>query len=61
VAKVLHWFEDTLPVDMFARVHRSHLVNRMFVESVNGKHTEKLLLLNGEIITISRRKKSLFN
>ncbi len=61
VAKVLHWFEDSLPIDMFARVHRSHLVNRMFVGSVNGKRTEKLVLLNGEIITVSRRKKSLFN
>jgi DNA-binding LytR/AlgR family response regulator len=24
VAKVLHWFEDALPVEMFARVHKSH-------------------------------------
>jgi len=24
-SKVLHWFEDLLPQEMFVRVHRSHL------------------------------------
>lgn len=60
VAKVLHWFQDELPVDMFARVHRSHLVNRMFVEKINKAQSGNLVLLNGESITISRRKRMLF-
>ena len=56
VAKVLHWFEDQLPQQMFARVHRSHLVNKMFMLQVNGAKNKMLLLNNGESIAVSRRK-----
>ncbi len=59
VAKVLHWFEDKLPAQLFARVHRSHLVNRMFVQEINGINYSTLLLTNGETIAMSRRKKVL--
>ena len=56
VAKVLHWFEDKLPQQMFARVHRSHLVNKMFMCQVNGAKNKMLLLNNGESIAVSRRR-----
>jgi len=56
VAKVLHWFEMHLPMELFARVHRSHLVNKMFVQEINGLNYSNLLLTNGESIAISRRK-----
>ncbi|MEO7312032.1 MAG: LytTR family DNA-binding domain-containing protein [Chitinophagaceae bacterium] len=59
VAKVLHWFEDHLPQQMFARVHRSHLVNKLFVQEINGANYSNLLLTNGESISMSRRKKVL--
>ena len=59
VAKVLHWFEDHLPSQMFARVHRSHLVNKMFMQEINGLNYSNLLLTNGESIGMSRRKKTL--
>ena len=57
VAKVLQWFQLNLPEQLFVRVHRSHLVNRAFIERINGKNQEILLLSNGEKITMSRRKK----
>ncbi len=60
VAKVLRWFQDELPDNLFARVHRSHLVNRMFVEKINRTQSGNLVLLNGESISISRRKRMLF-
>ena len=60
VAKVLHWFEDELPVAMFARVHRSHLVNRMYVSAIKGQRNKSLLLLSGESVIISRRKQMVF-
>jgi len=59
VAKVLHWFEEKLPQQMFARVHRSHLVNKMFIQEINGHNNNSLLLTNGESIGMSRRKKVL--
>ena len=59
VAKVLHWFEDHLPVQMFARVHRSHLVNKIFVHQIRVSNCSSLLLTNGESIPVSRRKKIL--
>jgi len=60
VAKVLHWFQDELPVDMFATVHRSHLVNRMYVSAIKGQRNKSLILLNGERIAISRRRQMVF-
>ena len=59
VARVLHWFEDNLPSQMFSRVHRSHLVNKMFIHEINGSNASNLLLTNGESIQMSRRKKIL--
>lgn len=57
VAKVLHWFEDKLPEEMFARVHRRHLVNKSFMQEINGAGFKNLVLSNGENIAMSRRKK----
>ncbi len=60
VAKVLHWFEDQLPPQMFARVHRSHLVNKIFMHEINvAEPAATLLLTNGESIAMSRRKRLL--
>jgi two-component system, LytTR family, response regulator len=57
VAKVLHWFENSLPGEMFARIHKSHLINRKYVKEVSGIGYRDLLLHNGELIVMSRRKK----
>ena len=55
VAKILHWFEDQLPTDMFCRIHRTHLINRSYVTEIF--ESSKLALSNGDIIQMSRRKK----
>jgi len=59
VAKLLQWFEKQLPPQMFTRVHRSHLINNFFIEEVKAGRYNTILLTNGEIIVMSRRKKSL--
>jgi two-component system, LytTR family, response regulator len=59
VAKVLHWFEDNLSPEFFVRIHKTHLVNRIFVTSVEDKSL--IHLSNGEILKISRRRKRLCN
>lgn len=58
VAKVLQWFEDQLPEDVFCRIHRTHLVNRMYVTEVFNRSS--LALSNGDIMQISRRKKRVY-
>lgn len=55
VAKVLLWFQDNLPKDMFYRIHRTHIINRMYVNEIIESSTVKLT--NGDIIQISRRRK----
>lgn len=57
VAKVLSWFEQRLPLEMFIRVHRSHLVNKFFVHEIDSVSLKSLQLQNGEVISVSRRKK----
>lgn len=56
VAKLLHWFEDNLPPEMFLRSHRTHLVNKEYIISV-GLSSKKMQLSNGEQIDISKRRK----
>lgn len=56
VSKVLAWVEDKLPSDMFVRVHRSHLINRLYVKSIKGMQHKTVELTNGELIAVSRRK-----
>ena len=58
VAKVLQWFQQQLPEEMFARVHRSHLVNKLFVTRIISQKQSSVQMSNGETINISRRKKA---
>lgn len=60
VAKVLHWFEKQAGMDMFLRTHRTHLVNRIFISSYIDGAGGQICLHNGEIIDVSKRKKSFF-
>lgn len=57
VAKVLHWFEETLPESTFCRVHRAHIINKGFIAEISIKN--KITLMNGECIQASRRRKKL--
>lgn len=56
VSKVLHLVQEKLPADMFLRVHRSHLVNRLYIKQVSGTRTKTVELTNGEFVSVSRRK-----
>ena len=58
-SKVLKWFEDQLPSDLFVRVHRTHLVNKKFICRYS-KHSKKIGLSNGESVNVSQRKKAEF-
>lgn len=56
VAKVLHWFQDLLTEDTFFRIHRAHIVNRMYVTGI--MESSLLKLSNGDLVQISRRRKN---
>lgn len=57
VAKLLHWFEGRLPDDYFYRIHRTHIVNRLFISTISSD--SMLTLLNGDQLQTSRRKKNI--
>lgn len=58
MAKVLHWFEKQLTHHHFIRSHRSHLVNENHIMSYGKKLRDKMILSNGEGITVARRRKA---
>lgn len=55
--KSLEDWEAELGEEMFFRCHKSYIVNLRYVEDV----TDKAFLEDGEIIPVSRRKKTAFN
>lgn len=55
VCKILQWFEDLLSCQSFVRVHRSHLVNRAFIAA--RPSDTYLVLQNGQVVPVSRRRK----
>ena len=59
VAKVLHWFEEYLPAGVFWRTHKTHLVNSRYVKQLHTAQKRYLVLLNGEILVVSRRRATL--
>lgn len=60
VAKVLHWFQQSLSAIQFIRPHRTHLINKNFIRQYINESGGKIRLYNGEYIDISKRKKSHF-
>ena len=59
VAKVLHWFEEHLPAVFFWRTHKTHLVNSRYVKQLHTAQKRYMVLLNGEILVVSRRRATL--
>ncbi|WP_316798317.1 LytTR family DNA-binding domain-containing protein [Pedobacter frigidisoli] len=60
VSKVLREFEELLPNDQFARIHKSSIINLNHLKEYNSKNGLQVFLKNGESINISRRRASDF-
>jgi two-component system, LytTR family, response regulator len=58
VAKVLHWFEGQLAAGRFFRIHRTHFINKNFIQQYNNDG--KVKLFNCEWINVSKRKRTFF-
>ena len=57
VSRPIYEYEEILKEYGFIRCHQSHLVNKKFVKSWIKVDGDRLLLLNGDEIPISRNKK----
>jgi len=62
ISKKLKTMEEVLNGSIFLRVHNSFLVNMLHVKKVILQDGSRMILSNGDMITISRtRKKELLN
>lgn len=60
VSKVLRWFENILPVQVFFRVHKAHLVNRFFIHQYIQGAGGQIKLHNGDLVNVAKRRKACF-
>lgn len=58
-SKTLGYFEELLGDKGFCRIHRSHLINGLHIESIRKQET--IILKNKEEFPVSRRKKAAVN
>lgn len=56
VAKTLKHYEDLLREHNFCRIHQSYLVNRKYAVGIRN---ENLLLSNGELLAISKKRRTI--
>ncbi|HLP96616.1 MAG TPA: LytTR family DNA-binding domain-containing protein [Saprospiraceae bacterium] len=54
VSKTLKDLEESLPADMFIRIHKSHLVNLLHIK--NLLPDQRLSLTNGDVLEVARRR-----
>lgn len=60
VSRTLKDFEDTLPKEIFFRVHKSHLINLKHIKDYSNISGSFVTMTDGSRIEISRRKSSGF-
>jgi two-component system LytT family response regulator len=59
-SRPLHEYEEILADANFIRVHKSYLVNLLHVKEYFRGEGGSVLLSNGEVVEVSRRKKDIF-
>ena len=60
VAKLLRWFEAALPADQFIRIHRTHIVNKNFIQQYINSKSGAIKMNNGELLGVAKRRKIFF-
>jgi two-component system LytT family response regulator len=60
VSKTLKDFEEVLPLDIFIRIHHSYLINKNRVEKYIRGEGGQVVMTNGTILDVSKRKKADF-
>jgi two-component system LytT family response regulator len=57
VARTLRWFEGRLPAQQFIRTHRTHVVNKDFINWYLNGTQSKVYLVNGEQVEVAKRRR----
>ena len=60
VSRTLKEFEEMLPQDSFLRIHHSHIINKHFAEKYIRGEGGQVVLSNGVVLDIAKRKKTEF-
>jgi two-component system LytT family response regulator len=60
VSRTLKDFEDMLPAEIFLRIHHSNIINKSFVERYIRGDGGQVVMNNGIVLDVSKRKKSDF-
>jgi Response regulator of the LytR/AlgR family len=60
VSRTLKDFEELLPADTFIRIHHSTIVNKFYVDKYIRGEGGQVVMRNGNILDVSKRKKSDF-
>ena len=60
VSRTLKEFEDLLPPESFVRIHNSHIINKDFAEKYIRGDGGQVVLSNGTVLDISKRRKAEF-
>jgi two-component system LytT family response regulator len=60
VSRTLKDFEDMLPAECFIRIHNSHIINKAFAERYIRGEGGQVVLSNGMVLEVSKRKKHEF-
>lgn len=60
VSRTLKDFEELLPSDIFIRIHHSTIVNKFYVDKYIRGEGGQVVMRNGNVLDVSKRKKSDF-
>jgi two-component system LytT family response regulator len=60
VSRTLKDFEELLPADIFIRIHHSTIVNKFFVDKYIRGEGGQVVMRNGNVLDVSKRKKADF-
>ncbi|HTE32170.1 MAG TPA: LytTR family DNA-binding domain-containing protein [Chryseolinea sp.] len=57
VSRTLKDYEEMLPADIFVRIHNSYIINKNFAERYIRGEGGQVVLSNGTVLDVSKRKK----
>ena len=60
VSRTLKDFEDLLPSDVFIRIHHSNIINKTLIEKYIRGDGGQVVMRNGIVLDVSKRKKTEF-